>query len=76
VASYDYEERAYFPEELLRDPEFTDWLNVFLEDTMKGDDWHSMHDWLENWLWDEYGLVLDEYFDWADYGDWYDHNVA
>lgn len=67
-----YDNYDHFPNELLEDKMFVDLVDVFFGDTIVGDDWHAMHDALEDYLWDEYELVFDDYIDWADYGEWYD----
>lgn len=61
-----------FPEELRTDDTFMGFVDVFFSGDLKGDDWHGVHEGLEDYLWDEYGLIFDDYIDWADYGDWYD----
>lgn len=70
MAVYDNDSR--WPAELLADPDFMHWADYWLDEQTVGDDWHNAHDFLEDWLWDNYELVLDDYMDWRDYGDWYE----
>jgi|RhiMethySRZTD1v2_1073278.scaffolds.fasta_scaffold04054_25 hypothetical protein len=70
MATYNNDQN--WPTELLFDEDFMHWADVFLDSGNRGDDWHATHDFLEDWLWENYELVLDDYIDWKDYGEWYD----
>lgn len=47
-------------------------FDEMFDERLRGDDWHGIHDGLEDYVWDEYELTLDDFIDWAEYGEWYD----
>jgi hypothetical protein len=72
MAVYDYD-RFDFPTELYAEQDFLNLANVFFDESTKLDSWHAAKDALEHYLWDEWRLVLDDYFAFdRDYGEWYD----
>lgn len=60
------------PFELQQDDDFMGFFTKLFDERLRGDDWHAVHDGLEDYLWDEYELALDDFIDWEDYGEWYD----
>lgn len=70
MASYDGWDD--FPDEILEDQMFVDFLDSFFQKGLTGDNWHGIHDALEDYMWEEYGLIFDDYIDWDDYGEWYE----
>lgn len=40
------------------------------------DEAQRAHDELQQWMWDKYGIELDDYFNWDDWRDNYDANAA
>lgn len=61
-----------FPDEFRSDDILMDFVDMLFDESLRGDDWHSVRDAIEDYIWDEYELVFDDYFDWEDYGEWYD----
>lgn len=61
-----------FPAEFLDDDMLMRFADELFRPDVRGDNWHGVHDALEDYIWQEYELVLDDYFDWEDYGEWYD----
>lgn len=61
-----------FPETLREDEILMDFIDQLFDENLRGDDWHAIRDGIADYMWDEYLDVLDDYFDWEDYGEWYD----
>lgn len=60
------------PDALVEDDIFMDFFDQMFDERLRGDDWHGIHDGLEDYVWAEYELTLDDFIDWAEYGEWYD----
>lgn len=60
------------PEALQEDDMFVGLFEEMFNENLRGDEWYGVHDALEDYLWDEYDLALDDFIDWDDYGEWYD----
>lgn len=61
-----------FPVEFRSDPTVMDYTSELFNPSVRGDEWHGIHNALYDYIWEEYELVLDDYLDWDDYGEWYD----
>lgn len=66
------DQTADFPQEFKDDDVLMNFVGSLFDEQLTGDQWHFTRDGLEEYLWSEYELVFDDFFDWADYGEWYD----
>lgn len=71
MSAYD-EAVERLPETLVEDDTFMYFFGQLFDESLRGDQWHGVHDALEDYLWAEYELVLDDFVDWEEYGAWYD----
>ncbi len=73
--SFDWEnhpEILDFPDYIMGDNQVIDLTDQLFTEGVTGSEWWDAWDDLENYLWDEYHLVLGEYWDPGEYGEWYD----
>lgn len=74
VSTEYYYEKAYdrLPDALQDDETFMPFFSQLFDERLRGDDWHATHNALQDYLLEKYELVLDDFFDWREYGEWYD----
>lgn len=70
----EYFDRATrdFPATFREDTQMMNHVGNLFDRDLQGDEWHITRDAMERYIWDEYELVMDDFFHWEDYGEWYE----